>query len=54
MKKVIIIRGPLGSGKTTISKLIADKINANYYSIDNVLERYNLDLCDDTLDCKCI
>ena len=41
--KLIIVRGPLGVGKTTISKLRADRIGAFYISIDKVLEDNKLD-----------
>ncbi len=40
---LIIIRGPLGIGKSTISKALAKEINAEYISIDEVLEENNLD-----------
>lgn len=43
MSKLIIIRGALGIGKTTIAKKIAKEINAHYISIDKVLEKNNLD-----------
>jgi len=39
----IIIRGPLGIGKTTISRALAEEIDAEYISIDEVLEKNNLD-----------
>jgi shikimate kinase len=42
MKKIIIIRGPLGIGKSTVSKLITEKINAKYISVDKVLDENNL------------
>lgn len=45
MNYIVIIRGPLGVGKTTISKKLAKKINAEYVSIDKVLEDNYLDLC---------
>lgn len=38
----IIIRGPLGCGKSTIAKKLAETINAEYISIDRVLDDYNL------------
>lgn len=43
MPKIIIIRGPLGSGKTTIAKSLADKINAEYISLDKILKNNNLE-----------
>ncbi len=39
----IIIRGPLGVGKTSISKRIAKELNAEYISIDKVLSENKLD-----------
>lgn len=43
MSFLVIIRGPLGIGKTTIAKKIAKELNAKYISIDKVLEKNNLD-----------
>lgn len=48
---LIIIRGPLGVGKTTISKLLAQKLNANYYSVDDILAQNNLDIVDESIGC---
>ena|SRR3989338_1987205 len=42
MSYYIIIRGPLGSGKTTISKQLAQAINLEYISIDDILDEHNL------------
>lgn len=39
----IIIRGPLGIGKTTISLELSKLLNATYISIDKVLEENGLD-----------
>lgn len=39
----IIIRGPLGSGKTTISRRLSLELGAHYVSIDEILEEYNLE-----------
>lgn len=41
--KLIIIRGPLGVGKTTIARKLATNLNAHYISIDSVLEENHLD-----------
>ncbi len=38
----IIIRGPLGCGKSTIAQLLAKKLNAKYVAVDSILEKYNL------------
>jgi len=40
--KLIIIRGPLGIGKSTISKIISERINAKYLSLDKILDENNL------------
>ncbi len=44
MSFFIIIRGPLGSGKTTIAKELAEKLNGSYFSIDKVMKANNLDV----------
>jgi len=38
MKKLIIIRGPLGVGKTTVSKLLSQNLNLEYLSLDKIIE----------------
>lgn len=38
----VIIRGPLGCGKSTIAKRLAEILNAKYISIDRVLDEHNL------------
>lgn len=45
----IIIRGPLGVGKTSISKRIAEELNAEYISIDKVLSENKLDQVEDDI-----
>jgi tRNA uridine 5-carbamoylmethylation protein Kti12 len=44
MKKAfyIIIRGPLGCGKSTISQRLAKELDAEYIAVDKVLDEYNL------------
>jgi len=42
MKKLIIIRGPLGVGKTTVSKILSQKLHAEYLSLDKILDDNNL------------
>ncbi|MFA5948369.1 MAG: AAA family ATPase [Candidatus Gracilibacteria bacterium] len=39
----IIIRGPLGSGKSTISETLANILDAKYIGIDEILEKHGLD-----------
>lgn len=43
MKYFFIIRGPLGVGKTTISKKLASILHGEYISVDSVLEQNRLD-----------
>jgi len=43
MKKLIIIRGPLGVGKTTISKILAKNIHAEYISVDKFLKDHSVE-----------
>ncbi|MEK6910941.1 MAG: AAA family ATPase [Nanoarchaeota archaeon] len=43
MSYYIIIRGPLGIGKTTISKLLSKQLKAKYFSMDKILSDNNLD-----------
>ena len=45
-KNLIIIRGPLAVGKTTIAKILAQKINADYFSLDQILKENNLEAAD--------
>ncbi len=42
MSYYIIIRGPLGSGKTTVSKQLVQAINAEHIGIDDILDEHNL------------
>jgi len=46
MKKLIVIRGPLGVGKSTVSKLLEEKLGANYLSLDKILEDNDLEAED--------
>jgi predicted kinase len=39
----VIIRGYLGVGKTTVAKQVARKLNAKYFSIDEILAKHKLD-----------
>ncbi len=39
----IIIRGPAGSGKTTIGKALAGKMRGIYFSFDKILKDHKLD-----------
>jgi shikimate kinase len=42
MKKIIVIRGPLGVGKTTVSKILAQKLDVEYLSLDKIIDDNNL------------
>jgi adenylate kinase family enzyme len=39
----IIIRGPLGCGKSTIAEALAKKLKAKHIAIDNVLDENNIE-----------
>ncbi len=41
--KSIIIRGPLGVGKSTVAKAVAEKIGGIYISVDEVIDQNGLD-----------
>jgi adenylate kinase family enzyme len=43
MSFFIILRGPLGIGKTTIAEKLSKKLKAKHISIDKILEENNLD-----------
>ncbi len=43
MSYFIIIRGPLGCGKSTVAKRLAKELDASYISIDKALEKHKLD-----------
>ena len=51
MPPYIVIRGPLGVGKTTIAKILARQLNGLYISIDDVLDEHNLDVIEDGEPC---
>ena len=38
MKKLIIIRGPLGVGKTTVSQLLSQNLHLEYLSLDQIID----------------
>ncbi len=47
MSYYIIIRGPLGIGKSTVSRNLANILNGAYVSVDDVLEENGLDQVDE-------
>lgn len=51
MAYTIIIRGPLGIGKSIISKELANILNAYYISIDDLLKKEGLDNIDGKEGC---
>lgn len=40
--KVIIITGSVGTGKTTLSKKLAKKLNFHYLDVNNIIKKYNI------------
>ncbi|MCC7574846.1 AAA family ATPase [Candidatus Woesearchaeota archaeon] len=51
MPDIIIIRGPLGIGKSTISKKLAEDLDAEYFSVDEILAKNELDVIDFEIGC---
>jgi len=51
MSYFVIIRGPLGVGKTTIARKLADILDAEYVSIDTVLSEAGLDKVNEKEGC---
>jgi shikimate kinase len=51
MSYIVIIRGPLGVGKSTVAKKLAEKLKGGYVSIDEVLAQNDLDHVDEIIGC---
>ena len=51
MTYCIIVRGPLGAGKTAVAKILAKKLEGKYVSIDSLLAKNRLDKVNKKLDC---
>lgn len=51
MSYYIIIRGPLGIGKTTVSKHLSKKLNAKHIEMDTVLKEHHLDTIPPNAPC---
>ena len=51
MSRLIVIRGPLGVGKSTVAQRLARELSGDYISIDNVLSQNNLDHIDQQQGC---
>lgn len=47
----VIIRGPLGVGKSTIAERMAKILDAEYVAVDKVLEKHGLDKVDAKAEC---
>lgn len=47
----IIIRGPLGVGKTTVAERLAKRLGAKHVSVDSVLEKHGLDKAAEDTGC---
>ena len=47
----VIIRGPLGCGKTTVAESLAKILKADHISIDRSLEEHGLDKVDEYIGC---
>ncbi len=43
----VIVRGPLGVGKTTVARKLAERLQGPYVSIDQVLDDHGLDQTDE-------
>lgn len=48
---VIIIRGPLGVGKTTLAKKLSERMEAKLYSVDDLVKEAGFDRIDPKLGC---
>ena len=47
MAYYVVIRGPLGVGKSTVSQRLASRIGADYIPIDRILEEHGLEEWDE-------
>jgi len=47
MSFFVVIRGPLGIGKTTVARALARQIGGEYVSIDQILEDHHLEEWED-------
>ncbi|HMN62167.1 MAG TPA: ATP-binding protein [Anaerolinea sp.] len=52
MSIAILIRGPLGVGKTTIARALSARLAGVYISIDAILEENQLDQCPDGIPAR--
>lgn len=47
MSYLVVVRGPLGVGKSTVSVRLAEAIEGDHISIDRILEQYGLEEWDE-------
>lgn len=47
MNKLIVIRGPLGVGKSTVARKLAERLNGCYVSIDDMMSDLDLDKAEE-------
>jgi predicted kinase len=47
----VIIRGPLGCGKSTVAERLSKILNAKYIEMDKILEKHGLDKVDPNAEC---
>ena len=46
MKQLVVIRGPLGVGKTTVAREVASVLGGTYLSVDEILHANGLDVVE--------
>jgi len=51
MSYLVIIRGPLAVGKSTVARKLAYLLKGKHISVDDLLEKYNLDKIDKKEGC---
>lgn len=52
MSKAILLRGPLGVGKTTVARALCARLDGVYLSVDAILEENQLDQCPDGIPAR--
>ena len=46
----LVVRGPLGAGKTTVAHAVARRLGAHVVSVDDILEKHHLEIWDTRRD----